>query len=207
MPSSARCRSPINHRPAAAKREAAQCDDHPDALRTIHHGTAVSTSQKTIACPKAIQNRRLHRYADPRTARRHEGAGARLSDFFSWTVHCAAVGGFAAYGCGVPLAGTARFSFGKAKREMGGASAQPSAWLHTPSRHCDSRPLAGPPIAPLPRNRLASSAAGGASAISPRPMGRLPKKGQGGQAPFSRNLLTASPAPAAPAPCRAGPTG
>ena len=41
----------------------------------------------------------------------------------------------------------------------------------------------------------------------PRPMGRLPKKGQGGQAPFSRNLLTASPAPAAPAPCRAGPTG
>ena len=116
-----RCRSPINHRPAAAKREAAQCDDHPDALRTIHHGTAVSTSQKTIACPKAIQNRRLHRYADPRTARRHEGAGARLRDFFSWTVHCAAVGGFAAYGCGVPLAGTARFSFGKAKREMGGA--------------------------------------------------------------------------------------
>ena len=32
------------------------------------------------------------------------------SDFFFWTVHCAAVGGFAAYGCGVPLAGTARLS-------------------------------------------------------------------------------------------------
>ena len=107
--------------PAAAKREAVQCDDYPDAIGTIRHGTAVSTSQKMIACPKAIQNRRLHRYADPRTARRHEGAGARLSDFFSWTVHCAAVGGFAAYGCGIPLAGTARFSFGKAKREMGGA--------------------------------------------------------------------------------------
>jgi len=30
--------------PAAAKREADQCDDHPDALRTIRHGTAVSTS-------------------------------------------------------------------------------------------------------------------------------------------------------------------
>ena len=26
---------------------------------------------------------------------------------------CAAAGGFAAYGCGVPLAGTARFSFGR----------------------------------------------------------------------------------------------
>ena len=34
----------------------------------------------------------------------------RRSDFFSWTVHCAAVGGFAAYGCGVPLAGAARLS-------------------------------------------------------------------------------------------------
>ena len=27
---------------------------------------------------------------------------------------------------------TARFSFGKTKREMGGASAQPSAWLNPP---------------------------------------------------------------------------
>ena len=29
------------------------------------------------------------------------------SVLFFWTVHCAAVGGFAAYGCGVPLAGKA----------------------------------------------------------------------------------------------------
>ena len=28
------------------------------------------------------------------------------------------------YGCGIPLAGTARFSFGKTKREMGGALGQ-----------------------------------------------------------------------------------
>ena len=62
--------------------------------------------------------------------------------------------------------GAARFLFNKIEKKMGGASAQPSAWLHTPSRRCDSRPLTGPPIAPLPRNRLASSAAGGASAIS-----------------------------------------
>ena len=30
------------------------------------HGTAVPTSQKAIACPKASPNRRLHRYVDPR---------------------------------------------------------------------------------------------------------------------------------------------
>ena len=145
MPSSARCRSPINHRPAAAKREAAQCDDHPDDHRTIRHGTAVSTSQKTIACPKAIQNRRLHRYADPRTARRPEGAGASLSDFFSWTVHCAAVGGFAAYGCGVPLAGTARFLFGQGRKENGGCIAQLATQLNFPGGRL-------PPLRRLPGN-------------------------------------------------------
>ena len=35
---------------------------------------------------------------------------------------------------------TARFSFGKTKREMGGASAQPSAWLNPPPNGADSRP-------------------------------------------------------------------
>ena len=39
--------------------------------------------------------------------------------FFSWTVHCAAVGGCAAYGCGIPPAGAARSLFGKTKREWG----------------------------------------------------------------------------------------
>ncbi len=43
------------------------------------------------------------------------------SGLFFWTVHCAAVGGFAAYGCGVPLAGTARFLFHKREKKMGGA--------------------------------------------------------------------------------------
>ena len=32
---------PSTAKPAAAKREAPQCDDHPDDLRTIRHGTAV----------------------------------------------------------------------------------------------------------------------------------------------------------------------
>ena len=73
-------------RPAAAKREAVQCDDHPDDLRTIRHGTAVTNLQKRIACPKARPNRRLHRYADPRRAEGH-CTGARPSGLFFWTVH------------------------------------------------------------------------------------------------------------------------
>ena len=70
----------INHRPAAAKREATQCDDHPDEVGTIRHGTAIANSQKTQACPKARQNRSRHRYADPRRAEGH-CTGARLALF------------------------------------------------------------------------------------------------------------------------------
>ena len=40
----------------------------------------------------------------------HVCASSALSVLFFWTVHCAAVGGSAAYGCGVPLAGAARLS-------------------------------------------------------------------------------------------------
>ena len=43
------------------------------------------------------------------------------SVLFFWTVHRAAVGGFAAYGCGIPPAGAARFLFGKSEKDMGGA--------------------------------------------------------------------------------------
>ena len=42
---SPRCRSRFfEEQPAAAKREAAQCVNHPDAVGTIRHGTPVSTS-------------------------------------------------------------------------------------------------------------------------------------------------------------------
>ena len=62
-----RCRSRSREeQPAAAKREAARCDNHPDEVGTIRHGTVVSSLQKTIACPKVRQNRSRHRYADPR---------------------------------------------------------------------------------------------------------------------------------------------
>ena len=62
-----RCRSRSREeQPAAAKREAARCDNHPDEVGTIRHGTVVSSLQKMIACPKASLNRSRHRYADPR---------------------------------------------------------------------------------------------------------------------------------------------
>ena len=50
---------------------------HPDEVGTIRHGTAVSTSQKTIACPKVRPNRSRHRYVDPRTATLHACAKLR----------------------------------------------------------------------------------------------------------------------------------
>ena len=117
---SPRCRSRFfEEQPAAAKREAAQCVNHPDALRTIRHGTAVSTSQKTQACPEASPNRRLHRYADPRTATLHACAKLRPKRLF--LLHRAR-----------------RVLFlGKTKKRMGGASAShphgcfPGQWAST----------------------------------------------------------------------------
>ena len=79
-------------------------------------GRQSQESQKGLACPKARRNRRRHRYAAPRRARRAT-APERVKAAFSFgPCNCAAVGGFAAYGCGIPLAGTARFLFGKTKR-------------------------------------------------------------------------------------------
>ena len=48
-----------------------------------------------------------------------------------------------------------------------GHTSQSASLTAAPSRRSDSRSLTGPPIAPLPRNRLAFSAAGGASPVSP----------------------------------------
>ena len=58
--------SSARERERQRKEKQRQYDNHPDALRTICHGTAASTSQKMIACPKAGQNRSRHRYAAPR---------------------------------------------------------------------------------------------------------------------------------------------
>ena len=110
--------------PAAAKIDAGPCVNHPDEVGTIRHGAAVPTSQKSIACPKAGPNRGRHRYADPRA---HGGPLHRsaLSAFLFGPCNRAAVGGSAAYGCGIPLAGTARFSFGKTEK---GPPPRPARW-------------------------------------------------------------------------------
>ena len=66
MPLSARCASSPERQPAAAKREAIPCDNHPDKVGTPAMGQQLGKSQKAQACPKAGQNRRLHRYVDLR---------------------------------------------------------------------------------------------------------------------------------------------
>ena len=66
MPLSARCASSPEGQPAAAKREAIPCDNHPDKVGTPATGRQLRKSQKAQACPKAGQNRRLHRYVDLR---------------------------------------------------------------------------------------------------------------------------------------------
>ena len=43
---------PSTAKPAAAKREAPQCDDHPDDLRTIRHGTAVPEIAEDDSVPE-----------------------------------------------------------------------------------------------------------------------------------------------------------
>ena len=69
-------------------------------------------SQKTQACPKARPNRRLHRSAAPR--RQRATAPERAQAAFSFGP-CTAqpLAALPLYGCGVPLAGAARFLFGQ----------------------------------------------------------------------------------------------
>ena len=94
-----------------AEREAGQmrsCTPTPSAPSAT--GRQSGKSQKSIACPKARPNRSRHRFAAPlqRGGPLHQSASRRLS---LWTVH-------------------GPFLFWHDKREMGGASAQPSAWLN-----------------------------------------------------------------------------
>ena len=96
MPLSARCASSPEGQPAAAKREAIPCDNHPDKVGTPATGRQLGKSQKAQACPKAGQNRRLHRYVDLRQR------GGPL--------HRSAPHTFLFGPC------TARFSFGKTER-------------------------------------------------------------------------------------------
>ena len=74
MPLSARYASSPEGQPAAAKREAIPCDNHPDKVGTPAMGRQLGKSQKAQACPKAGQNRSRHRSVSAEghcTAARH----------------------------------------------------------------------------------------------------------------------------------------
>ena len=102
MPSSARCtssRQPPSQRQRKEKQFNAMTTPTPSAPSAT--GRQYQESQKSIACPKASPNRRLHRYADPRRARRAT-APERAQAAFSFG----------------PC--TARFLFRKTEKKMGG---------------------------------------------------------------------------------------
>ena len=72
--------------------------------------------------PPALSTPRAETFLEPKTLSHRE------SVFFSWTVHCAAVGGSAAYGCGIPLAGAARSLFGAPNGAPAGTQAKRFLW-------------------------------------------------------------------------------
>ena len=104
MPSSARCTS-SRQPPSQRQRKEKQFNAMTTPTRSAPSATGrqLQKSQKAIACPKVRQNRRLHRYADPRRARRAT-APERAQAAFSFG----------------PC--TARFLFRKTEKKMGGAS-------------------------------------------------------------------------------------
>ena len=77
----------INHRPAAAKREAPQCDDHPDDLRTIRHGTAVEGIAEGPSVPEGKAKSEQAPIRRPPLRAEGHCTGARPSGLFFWTVH------------------------------------------------------------------------------------------------------------------------
>ena len=150
---SPRCRSRSREEPGSAwrsgrrgKRSWSNASLHPDAVGTIRHGTAVTTSQKMIACPKASPNRRLHRYADPRQHRGANAPACAKSGLFFWT-------------------GRGPFSFRQDRKENGGRIAQPSSWLNPPGRQI-AAPAAPPEESPL--------SGGGEAKKGGRPSGQPP---------------------------------
>ena len=60
---------------------------HPDDLRTLRHGSAVTRIAEGHSVPEGQAKSEQAPVRRPPSARRHERAGARLSALFFWTVH------------------------------------------------------------------------------------------------------------------------
>src|SRR5699024_2575900 len=72
------CGVPLAGKAERAEREAGQMRScTPMTSASSATGRQLGESQKTLACPKARQNRSRHRYADPRTATLHARAKLR----------------------------------------------------------------------------------------------------------------------------------
>ena len=81
MPSSARCTSSRAGRPAAAIRGTGQCDDHPDALCTIRHGTAVTGIAEGDSVPEGKAKSEQAPIRRPPSRAEGHCTGARLAPF------------------------------------------------------------------------------------------------------------------------------
>ena len=78
---------PSTAKPAAAKREAIQCDDHPDEVGTIRHGTAVTKIAEGHSVPEGQAKSALAPIRRPPSRAEGHCTGARPSGLFFWTVH------------------------------------------------------------------------------------------------------------------------
>ena len=85
MPSSARCTGSCAERPAAAKRVGSRCDDHPNEVGTICHGTAVTGIAEDDSVPEGQPKSALAPIRRPPSRAEGHCTGARQSAFFSYT--------------------------------------------------------------------------------------------------------------------------
>ena len=72
---------PSTAKPAAAKREAIQCDDHPDEVGTIRHGTAVTKIAEEHSVPDGQLKSALAPIRRPPSRAEGHCTGARLAPF------------------------------------------------------------------------------------------------------------------------------
>ena len=123
-------RLPSTAKPAAAKREAIQCDDHPDKVGTIRHGTAVTAIAEDPSVPDGKAKSKQAPIRRPPSRAEGHCTGARPSAFFSST-------------------GRGAFSFwARPKREWGAHPCGNSPWREPDTPKAAVRRPTNPPKGP-----------------------------------------------------------